>query len=266
MNLKFSKMHGLGNDFMVIDGVKQSINLTADDIQQLSRRDTGIGFDQCLIVKSSSEPNIDFFYHIYNANGESVGQCGNGARCLARFIQRTGLSNKKLLTVKTITTTLQLQINHNNTVTVNMGLPEVSPEQIRFNIEENEISVHAVNIGNTHAVLMVSELTHAPVHTLGKTICESPIFPNQTNVEFAKIIDSAHMKLRVYERGCGETQACGSGAVAAAVVGRLYYQMDPEIFVHLPGGELLIEWPDINGPIYLTGPATFIYDGTLHTE
>ena len=261
MPLHFTKMHGLGNDFIVIDGVYQSVHLTSADIQHLSRRDVGIGFDQCLVVSQSDQPDIDFFYHIYNADGQAVGQCGNGARCLARFIQYKNLSNKKTLVVATTTTSLSLQLNDDDSVTVNMGHPDISPELITLNPKGEPIELHTLNIGNPHAILIVPDSNHAPVQTLGKAICEDEFFPDQTNVEFATIINSGHLNLRVYERGCGETRACGSGAVAAAAIGRRFYGMDEKITVNLPGGELLVEWPDMNGPIFLTGPATFVYEG-----
>ena len=263
MHLHFTKMHGLGNDFMVIDGVHQSVHLTSADIQHLSRRDIGIGFDQCLVVSQSDQPGIDFFYHIYNADGQAVGQCGNGARCLARFIQAQNLSNKKTLVVATTTTSLSLQLNEDDSVTVNMGHPDIFPEMISLSPEGEPIALHTLNIGNPHAILMVADLAHAPVQTLGKAICEDEFFPDQTNVEFATIINPGHLNLRVYERGCGETRACGSGAVAAAAIGIKFYAMDEKIVVNLPGGELIVEWPEMNGPIFLTGPAAFVYEGKL---
>ncbi|MFZ4076708.1 MAG: diaminopimelate epimerase [Legionellaceae bacterium] len=263
MNLHFTKMHGLGNDFIVLDGVHQSIHLSSADIQHLSRRDTGIGFDQCLIVEPSMDPNIDFFYRIYNANGEAVGQCGNGARCLARFIEQKKLSYKKILRVATMTTTLTLHINPDKTVTVNMGVPDVHPTPVPLVIEEETVVVYPCSLGNPHAVLFVADVVHAPVQTLGQALCEHPYFPNQTNVEFTQWLDASHLALRVYERGCGETRACGSGAVAAAVLGRLHHQMEEKIHVNLPGGELIVEWPDIHGPVFLTGPAEFVYEGSI---
>ena len=275
MSLRFTKMHGLGNDFMVIDGVRQTVRLTPADIKQLSSRHTGIGFDQCLIVESSNKPGIDFFYRIFNADGQSVGQCGNGARCLARFIQHYGLSNAPTLTVATHTTQLQLQLNTDHSVTVNMGQPNLNPTQIPLNIKEkaeryliplpdgSETWVHALNIGNPHAILLVNDLAHAPVAQLGKILCEHSLFPEQINVGFLKLATPNHIHLRVYERGCGETHACGSGAVAAAAIGRLYHQLDARIRVSLPGGDLWVDWANANAPIFLTGPACFVYEAQL---
>ena len=275
MPLQFTKMHGLGNDFMVIDGVRQVIHLTPADIRRLSPRETGIGFDQCLLLEPSSEPGVDFFYRIFNANGEPVGQCGNGARCIARFIQHYGLSASLTLSVATHTTRLNLQLNTDGTVTVNMGRPKLEPTLIpmhgslkaaTYSIPLGEhlaTEVHALSIGNPHAILLVDDLETAPVGRLGKILCEHPLFPEQTNVGFLKLDTPNHIHLRVYERGCGETRACGSGAVAAAAVGRLYHHLDTRIRVSMPGGDLWVDWADIQSPIFLTGPATFVYEGHL---
>ncbi|MFA5960057.1 MAG: diaminopimelate epimerase [Tatlockia sp.] len=273
MSIRFTKMHGLGNDFMVIDAINQNIHLSPVQISALSRRDTGIGFDQCLLIEESNTPGIDFFYRIFNANGQEVGQCGNGARCIARFIAHYGLSGKSTLRVATKTTTMQLQINADNTVTVDFGKPTLNPEAIpllaahqarlySLTLQDNSVcTVHAINVGNPHAVLLVNDLLTAPVQSLGKEISEHPSFPLQTNTGFMQLEDKNHIRLRVYERGCGETRACGSGAVAAAAIGRLYYQLDPHITVSLAGGELVVDWPDTQGAIYLRGPASFVYEG-----
>lgn len=275
MMIRFTKMHGLGNDFMVIDAINQQIHITPEKIRELSQRDKGVGFDQCLLVETSKDPNIDFFYRIYNANGQEVGQCGNGARCLARFIHHYGLTNKKLLSIATSTTTMQLEINHDDTVTVKLPRPKLNPDEIPLLIDHqatlyqlplrdhSRCELHAINIGNPHAVIKVDHLPLAPVETLGKEISEHPLFPLETNVGFMQIIDNSHIHLRVYERGCGETKACGSGAVAAAAVARLYHHSSERIEILLPGGKLDVHWPDIEGPIYLTGPATFVYEGVL---
>lgn len=273
--MKFTKMHGLGNDFMVIDATKNPRDLQPADIQKWSRRNTGIGFDQCLVVETSHNPEIDFFYRIFNADGNEVGQCGNGARCLARFIQHYGLSRKKAIIVATKTTQMQLIINDDDSVTVEMGIPQFSPQTIPLLSEvqlkqyaldladEKQVSVHALSMGNPHAVLKIDAVDKAPVTTIGQQISEHRLFPEQCNAGFMEIVSADHLKLRVYERGCGETQACGSGAAAAAAVGRLFYQMNDTITVSLPGGELLIHWQGINHPLYLTGSATFVYEGEM---
>jgi diaminopimelate epimerase len=275
MNFKFTKMHGLGNDFMVIDAINQHINITPLEIASLAQRNTGVGFDQCLLVEKSHQPDVDFFYRIFNSNGQEVGQCGNGARCLARFVQHYGLTSNSLITVATSTTLMQLHINDNETVTVNMGRPKFEPCDIPLNVKQQAIAytlplandhhamVHAVSMGNPHAVLVVPDVTAAPVSDIGQQISEHPLFPEQTNAGFMQIISHSHIRLRVYERGCGETLACGSGAVAAAAIGRKYHQLAEKVTVSLPGGDLLIEWPLMSGPIFLTGSATFVYEGRL---
>ena len=275
MGVKFTKMHGLGNDFMVIDAVNQPIALTSTDIAALSARNTGVGFDQCLLIEPSPLANVDFFYRIFNANGQEVGQCGNGARCLARFAQHYGLTQKKSMTVATYTTRMQLQINPNQTVTINMGKPALQPAKIPidaafqapiYNIpiaHQKMQAVHALSVGNPHAVILVPDISQADVHAIGLQISTHHLFPEQTNVGFMQILTPQHIQLRVYERGCGETRACGSGAVAAVAVGRLYHHLAENVTVHLPGGELVVAWPDIDGDIFLTGPATFVYEGEL---
>ncbi|MBA2648920.1 MAG: diaminopimelate epimerase [Legionella sp.] len=275
MTIKFIKMHGLGNDFIVIDCINQNIHLNPAQIASMAKRDTGIGFDQCLLVESSRLPEVDFYYRIFNADGQEVGQCGNGARCLALFIKRQGLSTKNHLKVATKTTVMDLHIQANGLVSVIMGIPKLAPQDIPINSDLQSVSyslqipdsdvmkVHAINVGNPHAVLVVTDLNATPVHLIGKQISLHPLFPEQTNVGFMQLISPGHIQLRVYERGCGETQACGSGAVAAAAIGRLYYQLDEHITVTLTGGDLNIHWPDKNKPITLTGPAAFVYEGVF---
>lgn len=277
MNIQFTKMHGLGNDFMVVDAIRQKIKFTASQIKTLSDRHTGIGFDQCLIIEKSDDETIDFFYRIFNADGQEVGQCGNGARCLARFLHHYGLTTKKEIHVATKTTQMKLRINDDETVTVDMGKPRLEPKDIPLLAVEQDVhyplpiedvtySVHAVSVGNPHAVMIVDDLKQAPVQTLGKQISEHPSFPEQTNAGFMQIIDKSHIRLRVYERGCGETSACGSGAVAAVAIGRLFHHLNDEVKVSLPGGDLVINWPSVDSSIYLTGPATFVYEGTVLCE
>lgn len=267
-------MHGLGNDFMVIDAIHQRVNLSPEQIISLARRDTGVGFDQCLLIEPSLQSDIDFFYRIYNADGQEVGQCGNGARCIARFIEHYGLSDKRRVRVATKTTQLQLHMNQDKTVTVEMDCPQLQPSKIPLAfdhqeelyvlpMEDQRCHVHAIQVGNPHAVLVVSDITTAPVVSLGKKISENPLFPLQTNVGFMQIMSPNHVRLRVYERGCGETSACGSGAVAAVAIGRLYHHFAEQVTVSLPGGDLVVRWPALEGPIFLTGPAVFVYEGHL---
>lgn len=275
MPIKFTKMHGLGNDFMVIDGVSQNINLKPKQIAQWSQRNTGIGFDQLLLIERNIDKHIDFNYRIFNADGQEVGQCGNGARCLAMFAKHYGLTDKNHLKIATKTTQMSLQINANNTVSVDMGVPKLTPADIpltaehqaieyQLQLEHNKtVTLHAIGLGNPHAVLLVTDIEAAPVHTLGPQISFHPCFYEQTNVGFMQIIDPQHIKLRVYERGCGETLACGSGAVAAAAIGHLYHHLDSQITVSLPGGDLIVDWPAPDASITLTGPATFVYEGMI---
>jgi diaminopimelate epimerase len=275
MSIRFTKMHGLGNDFMVIDGINQILDLKPTDIAQWSRRDTGIGFDQCLIIEKSQTPEVDFVYRIFNANGQEVGQCGNGARCLARFAHHYGLTDKHTLLVATRTTCMRLTINPDETVTVDMGRPSHHPKNIPMTVltqaqtytldldHHQPIKVHALSVGNPHAIIIVSDIAQLAVDEIGRSISQHALFPEQTNVEFMHIITPNHIRLRVYERGCGETRACGSGAVAAVVAGRLYHHLDAQVTVSLPGGELAVHWPDVNQSVFLTGPATFVYEGCL---
>lgn len=275
MAIKFTKMHGLGNDFMVIDAIHQKPDLRPETIARLAARHTGVGFDQCLVVEKSNHSDIDFFYRIFNADGHEVGQCGNGARCLARFLHHHGLTDKKRMTVATPTTRMQLLLNDDNTVTVDMGRPKLKPRDIPlFAVEKSSLYpiplfsgqeqlVHAVNVGNPHAVIVVDEVGQSPVAVLGKEICEHRLFPEQVNVGFMEIVNPHQIRLRVYERGCGETNACGSGAVAAVAAGRLFHHLESTVQVHLKGGELTVDWPDFDSAMQLTGPAVFVYEGVL---
>jgi diaminopimelate epimerase len=268
-------MHGLGNDFMVIDAIKQSVHFEADDIIALANRHTGVGFDQCLLIEKSEEPGIDFFYRIFNADGQEVGQCGNGVRCLARFVEYYGLTTKNVIKVATCTTTMELRLNNDETVTVDMGKPRLNPSDIPLLVERKSSlytlpitdhlthNIHAISVGNPHAVMMVPDVNDTPVSEWGPQISGHALFPEQTNAGFMQILTPQHIRLRVYERGSGETAACGSGAVAAAAVGRLYHHLQEDIKVSLPGGDLIVSWPHLDGPIFLTGPATFVYEGSL---
>ena len=275
MKINFTKMHGLGNDFMVIDGVRQSIDLTPSTITALAKRDTGVGFDQCLLIEKSNQEHIDFFYRIFNADGQEVGQCGNGARCLARFVHHYGLTTKETIDVATHTTQMRLHINKDNSVTVDMGQPKLQPVDIPLLARKQETlytlpmvnnapcSIHAISVGNPHAVMVVADIHTLELQNMGQKISEHPLFPEQTNAGFMQILSPSHIKLRVYERGCGETRACGSGAVAAVAIGRLYHQLSEKVTVSLPGGDLSVHWPKINASIFLTGPATFVYEANL---
>jgi diaminopimelate epimerase len=275
MTIRFTKMHGLGNDFIVLDAIQQHVKLPRKQIIELAKRDTGIGFDQCLIIEPGPDSQTDFFYRIFNADGNEVGQCANGARCVARFVEYYGLTRKKSISVATNTTRMILHINSDESVTVDMGCPKLDPADIPLSVSKRAVSyelplsngtlysVHAISVGNPHAVSLIADTNQLDLDSIGKELSEHPRFPQQANVGFMEIIDSHHIRLRVYERGCGETKACGSGAAAAAAIGRLYYQLAKKIRVSLPGGELVVEWPTLDEAIYLNGPAAFVYEGAL---
>lgn len=251
-------MHGLGNNFMVIDAIRQHISLTSEQIRILSRSDIGVGFDQCLLVEPPTAPDVDFNYRIYNANGSESGQCGNGARCLAKFIHRYELSSQSALKLKTGTTIMETCLNNDDTVTVNLGVPDFTTEKP---IELNKIDLYTVDVGNPHAVILCQDINRENVAHIGATISTHQYFPQQTNVGFMQIIDKNNIKLRVYERGAGETSACGSGAVAAAAVGMKYHELDNIISIEMSGGMLNVMCK--NQELFLTGPAEFVYEGVL---
>ena len=274
MTLEFTKMHGLGNDFVVIDAINQSVFLTTEQIQQLADRHTGIGFDQLLLVETASTPVADFRYRIFNADGGEVGQCGNGARCFMQFVHEHGLSRKTTLQVETASGPLQLIRTDDGQITVDMGVPRLEPMEIPFiapardltyTLETNDIplDIAAISVGNPHAVLLVDTVASAPVAELGPVIECHPRFPERVNVGFMEIVDADTIRLRVYERGAGETRACGSGACAAVVAGRLWGRLSAEVKVLLNGGELVVSWRGEGQPVLMTGPATTVYQGRI---
>ncbi len=274
MALHFSKMHGLGNDFVVVDGVRQQVALDAATVRRLADRHTGIGCDQLLLVEPPPDASVDFRYRIFNADGGEVEQCGNGARCFARFVRDQGLTDETLIRVATSSGVLALQVEADGQVTVDMGVPEFEPARIPFTAPAREvhyrldtelgaITFGAVALGNPHAVLLVDDPAHAPVATLGPLLESHPDFPRRVNVGFLGVVDRGHVRLRVYERGVGETRACGSGACAAVVVGRLQGLLDPTVAVDLTGGRLVISWPGEGEPVRMTGPATHVFEGVI---
>ncbi|WP_336407013.1 diaminopimelate epimerase [Gallaecimonas mangrovi] len=273
--MNFSKMHGLGNDFMVIDNVTQNIFFSAEQVQKLADRHTGIGFDQLLIVEPPYDPDLDFHYRIFNADGSEVEQCGNGARCFARFVRLKGLTNKNRIKVSTQKGKMVLSVDKDGLVTVNMGVPELDPVQVPFRAQKEEKTyilreadqtffVGAVSMGNPHCVLLVDSVTSADVANIGPLLGASDRFPEGVNVGFMEVLNKEHIKLRVFERGSGETQACGSGACAAVVVGQLQDKLVQKVQVDLPGGSLQISWAGPGEPLYMTGPAEHVYDGQIH--
>lgn len=269
-------MHALGNDFMVIDGVSLNIQPTPTQIQQWANRHTGIGFDQLLLIEKPKTQRADFFYRIFNADGSEVGQCGNGARCLALFFHETAMTQKNPVTVETTSSVLELYLEKNNQATVNMGVPNFDPLQIPFITEQKAncyslptpqktFQISALSIGNPHCVLIVDNVKSAPVQEVGSLLTNHPQYPQSTNVEFMQINNPQQIQLRVYERGSGETLACGSGACAAVVAGRQLGLLDNTVVVKQPGGELLVKWQGENKPVFLTGPATMVFQGVIHS-
>lgn len=267
-------MHGLGNDFVVINGLTRAVALTRDQVRMLADRRLGVGCDQVLLVEEARRPGIDFAYRIYNADGGEVEQCGNGARCLARFVQEAGLTGKSEMAVETLGGIIYLSLERDGQVRVNMGAPRTQPREVPFladaealsyplEIMGQAIDIGVVSMGNPHAVLRVGDVTSAPVATLGPLLDAHERFPRRTNVGFMEVVDRACIRLRVYERGAGETRACGSGACAAVVIGRRQGLLDAKVSVELPGGKLLISWSGEGEPVWMTGPATRVFEGQI---
>ncbi|MGE0370866.1 MAG: diaminopimelate epimerase [Gammaproteobacteria bacterium] len=272
--LPFSKMHGLGNDFVIIDAVSRSVSLTPEQIRFLADRHTGVGCDQLLMVEAAADARADFRYRIFNADGSEAGQCGNGARCFARFVRERGLTDKDQLVLETSSGLLRTQLLDGNLVTVDMGAPRLEPAAVPFVTEQtgpiyslevggDRIEISAVSMGNPHAVLLVEDVTYAPVDRLGPLIEHDAHFPQRVNVGFMEVQDRAHIRLRVFERGAGETLACGSGACAAVVAGRLRGLLDERVAVELPGGSLFVQWGGDGASVAMTGPATLVFEGTI---
>lgn len=274
MLLTFTKMHGLGNDFVIIDGVRQPVSLTPEQVRRLADRRRGIGCDQILLVERPLSTDVDFRYRIFNADGGEVEQCGNGARCFARFVFEEGLTHKTRIPVETASGRMELALLDDGQVTVNMGVPRLLPAEIpfdapmqapRYALQADGHAVHigAVSMGNPHAVLVVADVATAPVNELGPIIESHPRFPKRVNVGFMQVVARDRIRLRVYERGAGETQACGSGACAAAVIGQIQGLLDSDVRVSLPGGDLVISWAGVGEPVFITGPATRVFEGQI---
>ena len=273
MLIKFSKMHGLGNDFVVIDAVNQPIDLSSEQVRQLADRHYGIGFDQLLLV-GPAKAGADFRYLIYNADGSEVSQCGNGARCFALFVKQKGLSDKSSIRVETGAGELVLNIDAENQITVDMGAPIFTPAkiplasaqpQLLYTAEAAAVQLEfsALSMGNPHAVIEVDDLQQSDVEVLGAAMESHPIFPERANIGFSEIVNQHSLKLRVYERGAGETLACGSGACAAAVAGIQRGHLSSPVRVELAGGELTIAWQGEGQPVMMSGPASFVFDGII---
>lgn len=274
--IRFSKMHGLGNDFVVIDAIGQDVLPTPAWVKRLADRHTGIGFDQLLLVEPASHADADFRYRIFNADGSEAEQCGNGARCFVQFVRARGLTDKTELVLETSTGLLHAAVTDGNLVTVLMAEPDFDPASLPFTdggavsgkgqeleVDGERVRMHLVSMGNPHAVIPVDDVEHAPVATLGRALGGHRAFPKGVNVGFLEVVEPNNVRLRVYERGAGETLSCGSGACAAVAAGRRAGWLDERVLVELPGGRLLIEWPGPGHPVRMTGPATHVFEGTF---
>lgn len=277
MDIKFTKMHGLGNDFVVINAIDQSISLSSEQVRFIADRRFGIGCDQLLLVEKSDDSSADFRYRIFNPDGGEVEHCGNGARCFAHFVRDEGLTDKNEISVITQNGRLILRIEDNGYVTVDMGAPILEPAQIPFiadtenvqqqkypiEIKQQNIEISAVSVGNPHAVIVVDDVDTVAVEELGKAIQQSSYFPNSVNVGFMQVIDSQNIKLRVYERGGGETQACGTGSCAAVVAGQIQGFLDNKVDVKLLGGNLSISWAGGTNPVMMSGATATVFKGII---
>lgn len=275
MKIAFSKMHGLGNDFVVINAIDQAVVLSATQIRTISDRHFGVGCDQLLMIeRPDKSSNADFKYRIFNADGSEVAQCGNGARCFARFVVEQKLTDKKEILVDTQARQMLLRLDSMNNVTVNMGVPIHEPGKIPLLMDQerqnysvmldgNEWQFGAVSMGNPHAVIIVNDVAQAPVEQIGSVLESHALFPERVNVGFMQFIDRSKIKLRVFERGSGETLACGSGACAAVVLGIEKGLLDSTVEVGLPGGKLIIQWAGRKHPVLMTGPAETVFEGWI---
>ena len=275
-------MHGLGNDFVVLDGVTQDIQLSTEQICHIADRRFGVGCDQILLVEPPQLPDMDFRYRIFNADGSEVEQCGNGARCFALYVREKNLTHKQDIRVETMNANIELHIEGDKQVRVDMGKPSLKPEEVPFRASQQKLSypvlldingknqtfsLGVVSMGNPHGVLCVTDLANTDVETLGAALSQHPDFPNQANIGFMEVVNRNHIKLRVFERGCGETLACGTGACAAVVIGVEKNLLQSPVIVELPGGSLHIDYrKSQNGQyhnVLMNGPAEFVFEGSI---
>jgi diaminopimelate epimerase len=274
MRVDFTKMHGLGNDFIVFEAPAGGTLPTAQEWRLLSARHTGIGFDQALVLEPPRRPDTAVFYRIFNADGFEVEQCGNGARCIAALLHARGRAPQGEITMDSPAGLIRARVQRPNLVSVDMGVPNFAPHSLPFDASSEahvyplevgggEVDIGAVSLGNPHAVLTVASVDAAPVDRLGPAIESHRRFAKRVNVGFMEIVDRAHIRLRVYERGTGETLACGTGACAAVAVGRRHGQLDADVQVRLPGGELSVNWPGPGEHIWMTGPAEIAFEGRV---
>lgn len=274
MVIAFSKMQGLGNDFVVIDAVSHPLSLSPQQIRRLADRHFGIGCDQILIVERPRIAGADFRYRIFNADGGEVEQCGNGARCFVRFVRERGLTDKMEITVETAGGIIRPRIEADGMITVNMGVPRFAPPDIPFvadalapyyglTVGKTAVTIGAVSMGNPHAVMRVDDVRTAPVAELGPLIEHHARFPERVNAGFMEVVAPDHIRLRVYERGAGETLACGTGACAAVAVGRRWGLLGETVRVELTGGDLTVRWQADDNPVWMTGPAVRVFEGSI---
>ena len=274
MKLAFTKMHGAGNDFVVIDGVTQAVNLNTNQLRRLADRHRGIGCDQILMVTPPDNPDADFRYHVFNADGSRAGQCGNGARCVGRFLREKRLTRQREILLQTNDDSLALSLTEDGRVFAGLGAPRFAPAEVPFQADETQdqytldvqghsLSIGALSMGNPHAILMVDDCDAAPVSMLGPLLEAHTRFPERVNVGFMQVQSRSEVKLRVFERGVGETDACGSGACAAAVHGMKLGLLDEEVLVSLPGGKLSVSWPSMGERVWLGGPTATVFNGTV---
>jgi diaminopimelate epimerase len=272
--LAFTKMHGLGNDFVVIDAVRQNIELSEAQVRYLADRHFGVGCDQLLVVEAAQTPGVDFRYRIFNADGGEVEQCGNGARCFARFVFDQGLTDKREIRVETKKGIITPRLEADGNVTVDMGVPVLNPADVPFvsesdayvqplDVAGNTLAITAVSMGNPHAVQVVADVDTAPVAEQGPLIEHHPRFPARVNAGFLQVVDDHHVRLRVFERGAGETLACGTGACAAVVAGILRELVVSPVSVETRGGELTIAWNGVGTPVMMTGPAVTVFSAEI---
>lgn len=274
MEVPFTKMHGLGNDFVLFDGLRSSIFLTPDQVRWISDRRLGIGCDQVLLIEPTQNPAADVRYRIFNADGKEVEQCGNGSRCVARYLREERLVEKDEIVVETLSGLIRMYCRSDGQVQVDMGVPRLRPADIPMRVQGRQgnydleaggvrVFVYPVSMGNPHAVLRVDDVATAPVASLGPLIAGHRLFPQGANVEFMQVVDASHIRLRVFERGVGETLACGTGACAAVVAGRLQELLGGQVNVELPGGRLSIQWEGGEASVWMMGPATRVFEGRI---
>lgn len=277
MKLRFTKMHGLGNDFVVIDATRAPVDLTPARVKAIADRHFGVGCDQLLVVEPATQPGVDFRYRIFNADGGEVEQCGNGARCFVRFVHDKGLTDKREIRVETKSGVIAPRLREDGLVTVDMGVPELMPVKVPFvsdsdalvqplQVGDATVAITAVSMGNPHAVQVVADVDTAPVTGQGALIERHPRFPARVNAGFLQVVDAHRVRLRVFERGAGETLACGTGACAAVVAGIVRNLVESPVRVETRGGELEIAWGGPGKPVLMTGPAVTVFEGEMSLD